>query len=223
MSSGIAPIDSFLDGGLARGEMLLLFGERGAGKTSLAFRFILRAASLGIGSTIIYTNGLMPVGRLMELAGSDWSTSSNMIWILEVKSFEDQDLLVDSLEQKMPPSTGLLVIDSMTSCYRGALGELEENIPLNKALNRELAVIKDLCRRKGLMVLLTGEVSSQPDGKGDKPVASAILTYWADHVLRLDRFQGEVRQITSVKPAYPREALLRLTAGGLEGFDGGRQ
>jgi RecA/RadA recombinase len=223
MSSGIAPIDSLLGGGLGKGEMLLLFGERGTGKTSFAFQAVIRAASLGIGSTIIYTNGLMPVARLMELAGSDWPKVSNMVWILEVKNFEDQDVLVDSLEEKLPPNTGLLVIDSVTACYRGALGEVGENIPLNKALNRELAIVKDLCLRKGLMTVLTSEVTSQMDGKGNRPVAAAILTYWADRVLRLDRIQGEVRKVTSVKPAALKEALLRLSAGGLEGFKEERQ
>jgi RecA/RadA recombinase len=219
MSSGIAPIDSFLGGGLEKGELLLLFGERGAGKTSFAFQAAIHAASIGIGTTIIYTNGLMPVARLMELAGSDWLKVSNMVWILEVKNFEDQDVLFDSLEEKMPPNTGLLVIDSITACYRGALGEVGENIPLNKALSRELAIIKDLCTRKGLMAVLTSEVASQMDGKGNRPVAAAILTYWADRVLRLDRVQGDVRKVTLIKPAAQKEALLRLSAGGLEGFN----
>ena len=223
MSSGIAPIDSFLGGGLAKGELLLLFGERGTGKTSFAFQAVIRAASMGIGSTVIYTNGLMPVARLMELAGSEWPKVSNIVWILEVKNFEDQDLLVDSLEEKLPPNTGLLIIDSITACYRGALGEVGENIPLNKALNRELAIIKDLCSRKGMTAVLTSEVTSQLDGKGSKPVAAAILTYWADHVMRLDRVQGDVRKVTLIKPPSSKEALLRLSAGGLESFGEGRK
>ena len=223
MSTGCPPIDLLLGGGLRKGELLLLYGERGSGKTSFAFQAILKAALQGIASTVIYTEGRVPLERLMEMAGSSWSSVCDQIWIREVKSFEDQDTLIESLEEQMPKQTGLLVIDSITSRYRGTVRERKkDNIPVNKSLNREIALIKQLCLETGLTVLMTSEVTAQLGGSGVgvKPVAAAILTYWSDRVIRMEKLTGDLRKVSLMKPEGSRDALIRITERGLVGADG---
>jgi len=223
MSTGCPPIDLLLGGGFRKGELLLLYGERGSGKTSFAFQAILKAASQGTSSSVIYTEGRLPLERLMEMAGSNWSSVCDQIWIREVKSFEDQDALIESLEEQIPKQTGLLVIDSITSRYRGTVREGKKyNIPVNKALNREIALIKKLCLETGLTVLMTSEVTAQLGGSGlgVKPVAAAILTYWSDRVLRMEKLTGDLRKVSLTKPEGSRDALIKLTERGLVGADG---
>ena len=123
------------------------------------------------------------------------------MWVLEVKSFGEQEDLVERLGDQLPKGTEVLIIDSVTARYREALGTGKENIPVNKTLNREMALIKDYCARNGLAALLTSEVSSQPFGKGIRPVASSILTYWSDAILRLEKLPGDARRATLDKPA----------------------
>ncbi|MGA2573486.1 MAG: ATPase domain-containing protein [Candidatus Methanomethylicaceae archaeon] len=223
MSTGCPPIDLLLGGGLSKRELLLLYGERGSGKTSFAFQAILKAATQGIPSTVIYTEGRVPLERLMEMASSSWSSVCDQIWIREVKSFEDQDTLIESLEEQMPKQTGLLVIDSITSRYRGTVRERKkDNIPVNKSLNREIALIKQLCLETGLTVLMTSEVTAQLGGSGVgvKPVAAAILTYWSDRVIRMEKLTGDLRKVSLMKPEGSRDALIRITERGLVGADG---
>lgn len=143
------------------------------------------------------------------------------IWIVEVKSFEEQDSVVDLLETSLPPGASLLALDSATGMYRAQLGEYDENILANKILNRQLAVLKDLARRRGLRVLITSEVRDVPDGSGAVPVASAILTYWSDRVIKLERIHGEVRKASLIKPPPRREALIMLTSRGFSGMGTG--
>lgn len=219
ISTGCSPIDTLLGGGITRGGILLIFGERGSGKTTLAFQTMLSAASSGLGSTLVYTEGRAPVDRLMGMAGRRWQQWSDQMWILEVKSFGEQEDLVERLDDQLPKATGLLVIDSVTSRYREELGTGKENIPVNKTLNREMALIKDHCARKGMAALLTSEVSSQPFGKGIKPVASSILTYWSDAILRLEKLPGEARMAVLDKPASGAGVTVRLTARGLGGTE----
>lgn len=215
LTTGCDPLDNLLDGGPRPGEVLLVFGERGTGKTALIFQTMASAASRGLRSMMIYSEGHAPLQRLKEIAHPRWSTLSELMWIVEVKDFKEQDLLVENIERQMPPKADLLVIDSITACYRAALGEHEENISINKSLNRELALIKDMCRRTGLVAVMTSEVTAQLNGKGVQPVASSILTYWADRVLRLEKVHGDLRKVVLVKPPPPREALIKLAARGL--------
>jgi DNA repair protein RadB len=216
ISTGCSPIDALLGGGIPRGSILLVFGERGSGKTTLAFQAMLSAASSGFGSTFIYTEGRTPLDRLIEMAGRKWSQWSERMWVLEVKSFAEQEDLVERLDDQLPKGTQVLIIDSVTSRYREELGTGKENIPVNKALNREMALIKDYCARNSLAVLLTSEVSAQPFGKGIRPVASSILTFWSDAILRIEKLPGDARRAFLDKPAHNAEKTLRISAKGLE-------
>lgn len=221
MPTGCAALDYLLEGGLKPGEVVLAFGERGAGKTSLVFQTAASAASSGSGSVIIYSEGRLPLRRLSEISGEKWQQMSERIWIIEVKSFEEQDSVVELLETSLPNGTSLLALDSATGMYRAELGEYDENILANKALNRQLAILKDLAKRKGLAVLITSEIRDVPDGSGPVPVASAILTYWSDKVVRLERIHGDVRKASMLKPLPRREALIRLTSRGFSGMGNG--
>jgi DNA repair protein RadB len=213
LSTGCAPLDQLM-GGLSTGEMVLLFGERGSGKTTLAFQMMVSAASRGLSATMLYTEGRAPLQRLTEIAGPAWQTASELMWVMEVKSFGQQDALIDDIESQMPQKTALLVLDSITSCYRAELGQHDANISINKALNRETALLKDLCIRKGLTVLLISEVRTQLNGQGIEPVASAILTYWADRAFRMDKVYGDLRKVTQIKPPSERDALIKLKTTG---------
>jgi DNA repair protein RadB len=215
ISTGCKPIDTLLGGGITKGSILLVFGERGSGKTTLSFQTMLNAASFGLGSTIVYTEGRAPLDRLMGMAGGGWVKSSERMWVLEVKSFEEQEDLVERLSDQLPGSTGILIIDSITSRYREALGTGKENIPINKALNREMALIKDYSIRNSLAVLLTSEVSSPPFGKGVRPVAASILTYWSDAILFLEKLPGEARKAVLNKPAPSAELTVWISSKGL--------
>jgi DNA repair protein RadB len=221
ISTGCKPIDALLGGGITKGSILLVFGERGSGKTTLAFQTMLSAAASGQGSTFVYSEGRTPLDRLIGMAGGRWLQSSERMWILDVKSFEEQENIVEKLDDQLPNGTGILIIDSITARYREALGTGKENIPLNKALNREMALIKDHCIRKGLTVLLTSEVSSQLFGKGVKPVAASILTYWSDAILRLEKLPEEARRAVLDKPSPPAETIVWVSAKGLGARSGG--
>ncbi len=207
-----------MGGGMSAGEIALFFGERGSGKTSLAFQAMVSAALRGMRATMIYTEGRAPIERLTEIAGASWHSVGDLCYLLEAKTFEEQDSIIESLSSQIPPGTALLVIDSINSLYRAKLGEHDENISVNKSLSRQLALLKAAAKGMGIAILMTSEVRAQLDGTAVQPVAYRILGYWADRAVRLDKLQGNVRKATATKPPPEREALIKVTQLGLEGI-----
>jgi len=222
LSTGCIELDHLLGGGIPPGEILLIYGERGSGKTTFAFQALMSAARMGFRSLLIFTEGYTFLRRLRSMASSSWSELSDRILVLNVKDFQVQDSIIDELELALSPEVVLVAFDSITSCYRAALKEKENNIILNKRLNRQLAIIKDLTIRKRIATVITSDVTIQPKDKEIQPVAAAILTYWSDRIIRLDRLQSDLRRAVMIKPSPLRECQLRIGPGGLAGKSGKR-
>lgn len=218
MSTGCPAIDSVMGGGMSRGEIALFFGERGSGKTSLAFQSMVTAARRGLKATMLYTEGRAPVERLMEIAGPSWPSVGDRCYLLDVKTYEEQDSILEGLQSQIPPGTALLIVDTITSLYRAKLGEHNENISINKSFNRQLALLKTAAKEMGLFVLLTSDVRAQLNSLDVLPVAYRILGYWADRSVRLEKLTGSVRKATATKPPSKGDALIKVTQLGLEGM-----
>jgi replicative DNA helicase len=66
ITTGFPSLDSLLGGGLRRGDLVILAGDVGVGKSALALAITLRATAAG--QTAAYLNGEMSSARVMERA-----------------------------------------------------------------------------------------------------------------------------------------------------------
>lgn len=180
-----------LDGGLKPGFMYLLYGEAGTGKTTLAIQLAVNAAMMNLKSIFVDSESSFSMERLSQISGSHLNKISPLILIIQPESFEMQSYFIDHLHEYLTGRVGLIIFDTITSLYRLELGGKAEAFALNRELNRQLAFIADAVKGSGAAAMLTAQVRQRLSGTVNsetlEPVATRILNYWSDVVIRLNR------------------------------------
>ncbi len=210
LSCGFPSLDTLLGGGLRRGDLVVLGGDVGCGKSSLALGMALRAA--GAGHQVALFSGESSGERLLEralaaqgrarlddlrhgrldeatyasvaAAALAMRTSPPLLSHLPPNGMPGMsDLLIEHL------GLDLLVVDPLQSMARGAL-------PMEEELAQVVRDLKGLAVRRHCVVLLVSHLGVPVRERGDpRP--------------RLDDFGalGAVRQLADVVLALFREEL----------------
>jgi len=186
--STLAPsLDQLLEGGLPRGYLSLVYGEASTGKTTLSLQCAISASKRHFKTLYIDADQSFSHQRLLQILGPENTDACEDIIIFLPQSFPEQSRIVESLENYVTKRIGLIVVDTVTSLYRVAMGGGRVAFNLNRELNRQLAYLVELAARHDLATLVTGQVRSTVDGLGWKiePVARRTLFHWPKLVIRL--------------------------------------
>jgi DNA repair protein RadB len=226
LTTGCAPLDDLLGGGLERGTVTQVYGPPAAGKTNLALSAAVRAAAAG--GTVVYvdTEGVSTdrFGRLAEVAAADAdvdaSTLTARVVVSEAHDFEQQAEAVRDVEE-FADRADLVVVDSATGFYRLERDDDDGGEALRRVA-RQVTHLLSLARKHDLAVLVTNQVFTDPDADRVRPLGGHTLEHWTGVVLRLDRFRGGNRRATLEKhgslPAG-ETARFRITDRGLEAVE----
>lgn len=186
--TGIGEFDRVLGGGIVAGEVILMIGEPGIGKSTLLTQlalsqsFKLQVESLpaqaGSSSSVVYVCGeespsqvKLRIGRLgkgVDLAGG-----------LSMLAETDVDVIVATLEKVNPK---LVIVDSVQTLYTTALTGMAGNVgQIRECTARLIAYAK----AKNVPVVLVGHVTKDGEMAGPK-----VLEHMVDAVLELtgDRY-----------------------------------
>jgi predicted ATP-dependent serine protease len=103
--TGAFELDTLLDGGIAVGSVVLLYGRRGSGKTRLAYRWATRAPCL-----VVCPELSLDVARLIvQSTGGSLDTAYLLQsldgWESEAERLEVRSVVVDSLAASTHPTT----------------------------------------------------------------------------------------------------------------------
>jgi DNA repair protein RadB len=217
------PLDALLDGGFTLGEIAVVYGEAGTGKTTLAIQTTVEAARRGSKVLYIDTDHSFTHQRFAQLAGEDSDTVSERILLFFPDTFSAQTGLVESVENYLTKFTRLIVVDSITSLYRVILGPAQQTFALNRELNRQLAYLSEVAVGGKLVVLLTSQVHARMDFPFGRiePVARRTLAHWPRTIVRLKNTSERSRKDIIVERRKGRQAgslrcSARLTARGFE-------
>ena len=202
-STGFQHLDIALGGGLVPGQVVLLAGEPGIGKSTLLLQVSDRCAQMY--GKVLYVSG-EESGSQIALRGERIGVRGKDLLVLPETRLE---VLINVIESVNP---ALLVVDSVQTLY-------SENIsssPGSVSQVRECAFrISELCKSKNIPVFLVGQITKEGMIAGPK-----VLEHLVDTVLY---FEGErfnfYRIVKVVKNRFGSSgevAVFRMSDSGLE-------
>jgi DNA repair protein RadB len=180
-------LDGLLQGGIGRGEITLFYGEAATGKTTVAIQAAIAAAMKGLKVLFVDCDSSFTQQRFYQIGGNDTRSLSERIILFFPDTFEEQRLLVESLDNYMTPNLGLVLIDSMSTLYRAAFPKADSIFNLNRDLTRQLAYLADLTLSKNIACLITSQVHARlkPVGNQVEPVARRALLHFPKTNVRI--------------------------------------
>jgi len=223
MSTGCSSIDTMLHGGFPTSQVSLVYGEASTGKTTLAIQCAVESAKKDLKVLYVDADRSFSQNRFAQLAGDQLEKVADSIVVFAPETFSEQTSLVEGIESYVTGSTGMVVVDTITSLYRSSLGSTEKVFAQNRELNRQLAYLAELAAVRRIAVLLTSQVHGLPfrGGHETELVARRILTYWCRVVLKLvSTANSAVKTALLERHSSPHvpltSCLLRITKRGLE-------
>lgn len=181
-------LDELLGGGIEKGCITQFYGPPGSGKTNIAMKILYEATKNGSKAIYMDTEGGISLERMQQIAGSDFNTTASNIYLLEPKSFDEQQLNIDYIEEllKEDSSIDLLIIDSIVALYRIEDGDPSE---INKRLGRQMAQLLTISRQYDIAVVITNQIYSPFDSDDliVEPIGGTVLKYWSKIIVEIEK------------------------------------
>ncbi|MEX0773781.1 MAG: DNA repair protein RadA [Balneolales bacterium] len=200
-TSGIGEFDRVLGGGFMPGSFVLLGGDPGIGKSTIA----LQMAKANKSIKILYTSGEESAGQIKQRAlRMDYEEPE-----LQVYTETDINLIIEQARQDRPD---ILVVDSIQTVFRPEL----TSMPGTVAQIRECAaLLMQLAKHEGITVLTIGHVTKDGDLAGPR-----VLEHMVDTVIQFEGDKSlDYRILRTLKNRFgPAQEIgvFEMTATGLE-------
>lgn len=191
INTGIGELDRVLGGGLVPGEVVLMIGEPGIGKSTLLTHLSIAQSRLG---KVVYVCGEESPGqvklRLARLGGSN--KDSKVQENLNMLSATEVEVVLNTIERE---DIKLLIIDSVQTMYTSVIAGQAGGISQIKEVTAQLI---RYAKSKDVPVLLVGHVTKDGEMAGPK-----VLEHMVDAVLDLsgDRYH-DLRLLRTIKNRF---------------------
>lgn len=166
--TGISELDRVLGGGFIPGSVILLGGDPGIGKSTLAMQ-----AAAKINNKVLYITGEESNAQIKSRAARLKINSDNFFILSET----DLNIIIAAINSLTP---SLVVIDSIQTMYRSEL----DNSPGTITQIRECtSQLMETAKKKNISILIVGHVTKEGFIAGPK-----VLEHMVDTVIQ---FEGE--------------------------------
>lgn len=201
----IAEFDRLLGGGLVKGQLTLLAGAPGIGKSTLMLQV---AAELSKTLKVLYISGEESIGQISGRAQRLQVQGDNIFLHCET----DIQKIVEAVEQVSPE---VLILDSIQTVYHPEFTSSAGTVAQVRECTSELV---RLCKPKGIITFVLGHVTKDGELAGPK-----ILEHMVDCVLYFDTEKDNVLRL--LRPHKNRFGstgeigLFKMTGHGLESVE----
>ncbi len=183
LKTGISELDRVLGGGFVPGSVVLLGGEPGIGKSTLALQLV-----FNINKTVLYISGEESLEQIKLRASRLGVNNDNVLFVSEVLL----ENMLGAIEQAKP---ALVIVDSVQTTQTSAL----ESSAGSVSQIRECATrIQRFAKEHNITFLLIGHINKEGQLAGPK-----VLEHIVDAVLQ---FEGDrnymYRILRSIKNRY---------------------
>ncbi|MBR3632113.1 MAG: DNA repair protein RadA [Elusimicrobiaceae bacterium] len=203
--TGIGEFDRLLGGGLVKGQLTLLAGAPGIGKSTLMLQV---ADALAKQRKVLYISGEESINQISGRAERLGAKNENIYLHCETNIQK----IIESVDKVNPD---VLVLDSIQTVYHpeftssaGTIGQVRECA----------AELVRLCKPKGIITFVLGHVTKDGELAGPK-----ILEHMVDCVLYFDTEKDNILRL--LRPHKNRFGstseigLFKMTSHGLEGVE----
>lgn len=175
--TGISEFDRLLGGGLVRGQIVLLAGAPGIGKSTLMLQV---TAALSEGKKVLYISGEESLNQISGRA-QRLNVNGKNIFLLSETNIQN---IITALDKVKPD---FLVVDSIQTVYHPEF----TSSPGTIAQVRECAAeLLRLCKPKGTILFVLGHVTKDGELAGPK-----VLEHMVDTVLYFDTERDNVLRL----------------------------
>lgn len=203
LSTGFGNLDRALGGGLVEGQVVLLAGEPGIGKSTLLLQ-VCEHFSRNYGE-VLYVSGEESPSQIAVRARRIKVSSKKLLTLPETQL----EAIIDTLQAYKPT---LLVVDSIQTLHSRTL----ESSPGSVSQVRECAFkLSEVCKQMGVPLLMVGQVNKEGVVAGPK-----VLEHIVDTVLYFEgerfNFYRSIRVIKNRFGAGGEMAFFKMSGSGLE-------
>ncbi len=202
ISTGFGNLDTALGGGVVEGQVILIAGEPGIGKSTLLLQVSDKFRREG---KVLYVSG-EESGSQVALRGKRLGISGSRVLVYPETLLEN---ILHKLEEIEP---SLVVLDSVQTIYSQKLESSAGSVSQVREVTFKLA---EVCKDKGIPCFIVGQVTKEGSIAGPK-----VLEHIVDTVLH---FEGErynfYRVVKVVKNRFGSTgemAVFRMSEAGLE-------
>lgn len=205
VATHISEFDRLLGGGLVKGQLTLLAGAPGIGKSTLMLQV---AASLSKDRKVLYISGEESISQIAGRAQRLGVNGEKIFLLCET----DIQKIVESVGKVNPD---VLVLDSIQTVYHPEFTSSAGTVGQVRECASELV---RLCKPKGIITFVLGHVTKDGELAGPK-----VLEHMVDSVLYFDTEKDNVLRL--LRPHKNRFGstgeigLFKMTAHGLESVE----
>ena len=190
--------------GKFKNELCVIYGPAGSGKTTLAKLACIAVARNNKNAIFLDAEQSFSVNRFKQLAGIDASDLLERVFVVKVRSFQEQSQNVNSLV-KIAKNFNLVVLDTIGVHFRN---EYKNDVyRFQQELERQMRILNEISR--SVPVIITNQVYSNMRGSVNM-IGSDQVRKWCSQIVRLEK---DPRKLFQEKPELVERSFEILDSG----------